>query len=86
MTARMPRRLAAAAGLRSRRNAAFALLRRQLEQPVGRASQFESAAGLQALAFQPYAHAPNLGFDQWSTLDQAGNALRGRQNVVAGNF
>ena len=62
-------------------HAALPLLRRELQQPVGRAPQLERAAGLQALAFEPDARARDLAFDQRRALDQAGDPLRPRRRT-----
>ena len=43
-------------------DAPLPLLRRELEQAVGRAPQLECAAGLQALAFQPGSHTIDVRF------------------------
>ena len=73
-----PRRDRHAARVIARRkgdDAALALLRRKLQQPVGRAAQLERAAGLQALAFQPDARAADFALDQRRSLDEPGDPL-----------
>ena len=60
-------------------NAALPLLFRKLEQPVARAPQLEGAAGLKALAFEPYFLPFDLGFDERRALDRAGDPLRRRR-------
>jgi hypothetical protein len=54
-------------------DAPLALLRRKLQQPVGRPAQLERPASLQAFAFQPDARALDFALDQRRSLDQAGD-------------
>jgi hypothetical protein len=56
-----------------------------LQQPVGRTPQFEGAASLQTLAFEPDADARDLAFDQRRTLDQAGDPLASRDDLFSGD-
>jgi hypothetical protein len=66
-------------------HAALPLLRRELQQAIGRAPQLESAAGLQAFAFEPNSGVADRAFDQRRLLDLTGDS-RGRFNdVLAGN-
>jgi hypothetical protein len=67
-------------------HAARALLRRQLEQPVGRPAQLECAAGLQALAFEPRPFSRDLAVDQRRLLDETGDPFRSRDDIVARNL
>jgi hypothetical protein len=60
-------------------------LLRQLQEAVGRASQLERVAGLQALAFEPDSGAADLAFDQRRPLDEAGDSLRRGCDVIAGD-
>ena len=57
-------------------DAALALLRVELQQPVGRAPQLEGAAGLQALALQPDRRAVDLA------LDRAASARPARRSAA----
>ena len=66
-------------------DAALALLRRQLEQPVGRAPQLKCAAGLQALAFEPDSRRRDLAFDQRRSLDETLDPLRRFDDVLVGD-
>jgi hypothetical protein len=62
-------------------DAAHPLFRRKLEQSVRRAAQFERAARLQALAFEPNAGASNLAFDERRSLHLTSKARRGTENI-----
>jgi hypothetical protein len=66
--------------------AARALLLRQLNQAVGRPSQLERPAGLQAFALEPDAGAANLGFDQRRALDEAIDPPSGLDDVGTANL
>jgi hypothetical protein len=57
-------------------HAPLLFLVRQLQQPVGRAPQLEGTAGLKGFALQPDLRRSDLGFNERSALDQAGDALR----------
>jgi len=64
-------------------DAACPLLWRQLKQPVGRASELERPARLQAFAFEPDRRSVDLAGDQRRPFDLPGNARPGGQNIVA---
>ena len=49
----------------------FPLLVRELQEAIGRASQLEGMARLQALAFQPDGLAANVAFNEGRLLDHA---------------
>jgi len=57
----------------------------QLEEAVGRASELEGVAGLQALAFQPDSGTRDLAFDERRTLDQSRDALGRGDDIISGD-
>jgi len=63
-------------------DAAYPLLLRELQQAIGRASQLERAAGLQALAFEPDSRAFDLALNERRSFNQAGDPLRRRDDVI----
>ena len=66
-------------------DAPLPLFRRKLQQAVGRPPQLERAAGLQALAFEPYASAAHIAFDQRRALDLTGDSRRRFDDIFAGD-
>ena len=57
----------------------------ELEQAIGRSPQLERTAGLQTLAFEPYAGAADLAFDERRAFDLAGDSCRRFDHVLAGD-
>jgi hypothetical protein len=66
-------------------DSARAFLVRQLEQPVGRSPKFERMPRLQAFAFEPDSGPPDLAFDQWRSLDKAGDSRRRLDHCIPGD-
>ena len=64
-------------------HAARTLLGVELEQAVARAAQFERAAGLEALAFEPPAATVDSRFDQRGLDHRARDPRRRRDDILA---